>query len=69
MDGDGDLTGFTGIAQKWFNGGSVPNLYFRFAVPNIALRIKPISQLLIRIDGGFDLFSGFFTGGSISYGF
>ena len=47
----------------------MPNLYFRFAVPHLALRIKPIHQLLIRVDLGFDLFSGFFTGAGISYGF
>ncbi|MFT5357767.1 MAG: hypothetical protein ACI9KE_005004 [Polyangiales bacterium] len=69
VDGDGDLTGHTGIASKWFDGGSVPNIYFRFAVPNLAIRIKPIKQLLIRIDGGFDLFSGFFTGINANYGF
>ena len=69
VDGDGDLTGVGGIASKWFDGGSVPNLYFRLAVPNLAIRIKPIKQLLIRIDGGFDIFSGFFTGINASYGF
>lgn len=69
VDGDGDLTGVGGIASKWFDGGSVPNLYFRLAVPNLAIRIKPIKQLLIRVDGGFDLFSGFFAGANMSYGF
>ncbi len=69
VDGDGDITGASGISQKWFNGGSVPNLYFRFAVPHLAIRIKPIHQLVFRIDGGFDLFSGFFTGAGVSYGF
>ena len=69
-DFDGEPnSGFTGIASKWFDGGSVPNLYFRLAVPNLAIRIKPIKQLLIRVDGGFDLFSGFFTGINASYGF
>lgn len=64
-----EIPGVSGIAAKWFDGGSVPNLYFRFAVPNLAIRIKPIKQLLIRIDGGFDVFSGFFTGINANYGF
>lgn len=69
VDGDGDLMGVGGIASKWFDGGSVPNLYFRFAIPHLAVRIKPIKQLMIRVDGGFDLFSGFFTGLNAAYGF
>jgi hypothetical protein len=54
-------------ARRWTDGGSVPNFWFR-AAPQLALRIKPIRQLMIRIDGGYDLFSGFFLGGTIAYG-
>jgi len=56
-------------ARRWTNGGSVPNVYFRLALPHLALRFKPIHQLMMRIDGGFDVFSGFFVGGSMAYGF
>jgi len=56
-------------ARRWTDGGSVPNVYFRLALPHLALRFKPIHQLMMRVDGGFDVFSGFFVGGSIAYGF
>ena len=65
MDG-----GHFGIkARSWTNGGSVPVVWFRASIPHLALRIKPIKQLVIRLEGGFDIFSGFWTGGSISFGF
>jgi len=32
------------------------------------VRIKPIKQIQIRLDGGYGLYS-FFFGGSLSYGF
>lgn len=56
-------------AAKWFDSGSVPNLYFRLALPHLALRIKPVRQFMMRVEGGFDFFSGFFVGGSMAYGF
>jgi hypothetical protein len=46
----------------------VPNLWFRAALPHLALRFKPIRQMVIRVDGGFDVFSGFFVGGSVGVG-
>jgi hypothetical protein len=56
-------------ARRWTNGGSVPNVWFRLSLPHIAVRFKPIRQFQMRVDGGFDLFSGFFVGGSLAYGF
>lgn len=56
-------------ARRWTDGGSVPNVWFRLALPHLALRFKPIHQLMIRVDGGFDVFSGFFVGGAMAYGF
>lgn len=56
-------------ARRWTDGGSVPVVWFRASIPHLALRIKPIKQLVIRLEGGFDIFSGFWTGGSISFGF
>jgi hypothetical protein len=57
-----------GIEPSWLDGGSRPLVYARLA-PHLAIRIKPIHQLVFRIDGGFDLFSGFFLGGSAAFGF
>lgn len=56
-------------ARRWTDGGSVPNVYFRLALPHLALRFKPVHQFMMRIDGGFDVFSGFFVGGAMAYGF
>jgi hypothetical protein len=67
---DGEDGGhFGAVARRWTQGGSVPNVWFRAALPHLALRFKPIKQLMIRVDGGFDLFSGFFVGGSVNFGF
>jgi hypothetical protein len=49
-------------------GGDVPIIFPWFALPRLALRIKPIRQLQIRIDGGYNLW-GFFVGGSAAFGF
>lgn len=75
-DGPGDLAnplycevgGNYGNEPSWLDGGSRPLVYARLA-PHLAIRIKPIHQLVFRIDGGFDLFSGFFVGGSAAFGF
>ena len=37
-------------------------------LPHVAVRIKPVRQFQIRIDGGYGLYN-FFFGGSIYYGF
>jgi hypothetical protein len=52
---------------QWSGGGSVPNVVPWLAIPQIALRIKPMKQLMMRIEGGFGL--GFFLGGAVNYGF
>ncbi|MBC7170855.1 MAG: hypothetical protein H5U40_00420 [Polyangiaceae bacterium] len=68
-DADSETGEHYGVrAERWLDGGSVPNLWFRFA-PQISLRIKPMHHLLFRIDGGFDVFSGFFVGGAAAVGF
>ncbi|HJL46378.1 MAG TPA: hypothetical protein RMG45_11100 [Polyangiaceae bacterium LLY-WYZ-15_(1-7)] len=56
-----------GTEPKWANGGSVPNVWFRIA-PQLGFRIKPIKQLVINVNGGFDIVSGFFLGGSLNVG-
>lgn len=65
LDGqDGEHYGV--VARKWSDGGSVPNVIPWLGLPHIALRIKPIHQVQIRLDGGF--FGGFWFGASLSYG-
>ena len=55
------------VARKWSDGsGSVPNIVPWLGIPHIALRIKPIHQVQIRIDAGF--FGGFWFGAGLSYG-
>ncbi|MFW6050804.1 MAG: hypothetical protein ACODAU_06500 [Myxococcota bacterium] len=56
------------LAKRWTDGGSIPNVWFRLALPHLALRIKPIRQLVMRVDFGFDLFSGFFLGAGVAAG-
>lgn len=68
-DADGDDGEHYGVtARTWFDSGSRPNLWFRFA-PQLSLRFKPMHQLVIRVDGGFDLFSGIFVGAAAAFGF
>ncbi len=68
-DADGATGEHYGVtARTWLDGGSVPNLWFRFA-PQLSLRFKPMHYLLLRIDGGFDLFSGAFVGAAAAIGF
>lgn len=68
-DADGDEGNHYNVrARTWTQGGSVPNVWFRAAL-QLSLRFKPIAQLVIRADGGFDIFSGFFLGGAVQFGF
>ena len=52
---------------NWANGGSSPLIWGRLA-PVLGMRIKPIKQLVLRVDGGFDFFSGFFVGAGFGIG-
>lgn len=53
-------------ARRWAEGGSVPNLWFRVA-PRVAMKFYPARRVMLRVDTGFDFFSGFFTGVGASY--
>lgn len=53
---------------KWSDGGDVPNVVPWLAIPQIALRFKPVRQFMMRIEGGFG-FPGFFLGAAANYGF
>ncbi len=66
--GDGQQGGQYGVkARRWTDGGSVPNFVPWIAFPHLALRIKPVKQLMMRIEAGFGI--GIFTGFSAAYGF
>ncbi len=49
--------------------GPVFTLWPRVTVPHLALRFRPTESMLIRVEGGADIFSGFFAGVSLSLGF
>lgn len=67
---DGESGGhYNVVTRDWLDGGSVPVVWPRLAFPHIAIRIKPIRQLMLRVEGGLDFFSGFFGGGAIAFGF
>lgn len=63
-EGDGEY-GF--VEPNWADGGSRPIIFGRLA-PMLGVRIKPIKQIAIRINGGFDFLSGFFVGGALAIG-
>ncbi len=65
-NGDGSHFGCT--EYKWSDGGDVPNIVPWLALPHLALRIKPIHQLMMRVEGGFGGYN-FYVGGSLAYGF
>ena len=52
---------------SWANGGDKPNVFPWIAVPQIAVRWKPIKQLQTKLGLGFST-SGFFFDLSASYG-
>lgn len=54
---------------NWFSeGGDVPFVVPWISLPHLAVRIKPVRQVQIRIDGGYGIYN-FFFGGSVYYGF
>ncbi|MGB0680613.1 MAG: hypothetical protein ACPGUV_13230 [Polyangiales bacterium] len=54
--------------RRWSEGGALPTVWFRTA-PQIGLRYQPTPKVLTRLEGGFDIFSGFFFGLAAAYGF
>jgi hypothetical protein len=55
---------------NWFDGGggSVPTVFPWLSLPILGLRIKPIKQLEMRLNGGFSV-TGFFANFAMYYGF
>ncbi len=58
----------TGPSAFYFGDGGVPPMFVWVDLPRIGLRFRPIRQIQIRLDGGYNLY-GFNFGGSIGYGF
>jgi hypothetical protein len=50
-----------------FSGG-VPPLWFWIDLPRVAIRIKPLRQIQIRVEGGFAAYA-FHFGSSLAFGF
>lgn len=68
---DGDVKGgqqYHVRARSMLDGGHVPFFSWRLA-PRLSLRIKPIRQIIMRLDAGFDFGSGVFLGAGLQYGF
>lgn len=52
---------------SWFGGGSVPAIFPHIALPQLAIRYKPIKQLQMRLETGMQLTGWFFQFG-VDYG-
>lgn len=66
--GDPTQDSRNGATPFYFGDGGVPPIFFSMDLPRIGLRFKPIHQLQIRVDGGYNLY-GFNFGGSLAFGF
>ena len=53
--------------KNWFSGGSVPVFFPTFSIPQIGVRVKPVKEVVARLNVGFSI-TGFFFGISGSYG-
>lgn len=66
--GEGSYQRLEGEPEPYNFSGGVPPLWFWVELPRVALRIKPIRQLQIRVEGSFAIY-GFSFGGSLAVGF
>jgi hypothetical protein len=66
--GDPTIDGRNGASPWYFGDGGVPPMFFWLDLPRIGLRFKPIRQIQIQVNGGYNLY-GFNFGGSLAYGF
>lgn len=59
----------TGMTNPFYFGdGGVPPMFFWLDLPRIGVTIRPIRQLQIQVNGGYNLY-GFNFGASLGYGF
>ncbi|MFO0712529.1 MAG: hypothetical protein U0353_21945 [Sandaracinus sp.] len=66
--GDPTQAARNGPNPWYFGDGGVPPMFFWLDLPRIGVRFKPIHQLQIQLNGGYNLY-GFNFGGSLAYGF
>lgn len=66
--GDPTIDGRNGPTPWYFGDGGVPPMFFWLDLPRIGVRFKPIRQIQIQLNGGYNLY-GFNFGGSLAYGF
>jgi hypothetical protein len=66
--GDPTIDARNGPNPWYFGDGGVPPMFFWLDLPRIGVRFKPIRQVQIQLNGGYNLY-GFNFGGSIAYGF
>lgn len=66
--GDPTVDSRNGAAPWYFGDGGVPPMFFWVDLPRIGVRFKPIRQIQIQLNGGYNLY-GFNFGGSLAYGF
>jgi len=55
------------VEKNWLNGGAVPIVFPHIAIPQLALRYKPIPEFETRLSLGFSI-TGFWFGLSADYG-
>lgn len=58
----------TGPNPFYFGDGGVPPMFFWLDLPRLGVTIRPIRQIQIQINGGYNLY-GFNVGATLGYGF
>ncbi len=66
--GEGSYQRVENSPEPYNFSGGVPPLWFWIDLPRLAIRIKPLRQLQIRVEGGFAAYA-FYAGGSVALGF
>lgn len=66
--GEGSYDRYYRTSQPYNFSGGVPPLFFWVDLPRVAIRIKPMRQIQIRVEGGYAAYAIYF-GGSLAFGF
>jgi hypothetical protein len=64
----GTYQNITGPNPFYFGDGGVPPMFLWLDLPRLGVTIRPIRQVQIQINGGYNLF-GFNVGATLGYGF
>ena len=65
---EGHYQRLDGTPNPYNFSGGVPPLWFWVDLPRVAIRIKPLRQIQIRVEGGFAAYA-FHFGSSLAFGF